>query len=90
VLNTQQALVSQQDSLATSRGDIVRYLIALYKALGGGWQIRIGKDIIPEQTAETMRNRTDWGEFLQPVDLPAEIEQPPTGKDVKLFHKPNW
>ena len=90
VLNTQQALVSQQDSLATSRGDIVRYLIALYKALGGGWQIRIGKDIIPEQTAETMRNRTDWGEFLQPVDLPAEIEQPPTGKDVKLFNKPNW
>lgn len=90
VLNTQQALVSQQDSLATSRGDIVRYLIALYKALGGGWQIRIGKDIIPEQTAATMRNRTDWGEFLQPVDLPAEIEPPPTGKDVKLFHKPNW
>ena len=90
VLNTQQALVSQQDSLATSRGDIVRYLIALYKALGGGWQIRIGKDIIPEQTAETMRNRTDWGEFLQPVDLPAEIEPPPTGKDVKLFNKPNW
>ena len=90
VLNTQQALVSQQDSLATSRGDIVRYLIALYKALGGGWQIRIGKDIIPEQTAETMRNRTDWGEFLQPVDLPAEIEQPPTGKDVKLLHKPKW
>jgi hypothetical protein len=88
-LKTHQALVSKQDGLATSRGDIVRYLIALYKALGGGWQIRIGKNIIPKHTAETMRNRTDWGEFLQPVDLPAEIEQPPTGKDVKLFNKPN-
>jgi NodT family efflux transporter outer membrane factor (OMF) lipoprotein len=90
VLNTQQVLVSQQDSLATSRGDIVRYLIALYKALGGGWQIRIGKDIIPEQTAETMRNRTDWGELLQPVSLPEETEPPPTGQDVKLLHKPKW
>lgn len=90
VLNTQQDLVSQKDSLAISRGDIVRYLIAVYKALGGGWQIRIGKDLIPEQTAETMRNRTDWGELLQPVSLPEEIEQPPTGKDVKLLHKPKW
>ena len=87
VLNTQQVLVSQQDSLATSRGDIIRYLIALYKALGGGWQIRIGKNIIPENTAETMRNRTDWGDVLEPLSLPAEVEQPATGKDVKLLHK---
>ena len=74
VLNTQQVLVSQQDSLATSRGDIVRYLVALYKALGGGWQIHIGKDLIPEQTAEAMRNRTDWGEMLQPVSLTKETD----------------
>jgi hypothetical protein len=52
--------------------------------------IRIGKDLIPEQTAETMRNRTDWGELLQPVSLPENIEQPPTGKEVKLLHKPKW
>jgi NodT family efflux transporter outer membrane factor (OMF) lipoprotein len=90
VLNTQQVLVSQQDSFATSRGDIVRYLIAVYKALGGGWQIRIGKDLIPKQTAETMRNRTDWGELLQPVSLPEETEPPPTGKEVKLLNKPKW
>lgn len=73
VLNTQQALVFQQDSFATSRGDIVGYLIALYKALGGGWQIRIGKDIIPEQIAETMRNRTDWGDLLQ-ISMPVKVE----------------
>jgi NodT family efflux transporter outer membrane factor (OMF) lipoprotein len=90
VLNTQQVLVSQEDSFATSRGDIVRYLIAVYKALGGGWQIRIGKDLIPEQTAETMRNRTDWGELLQPISSSEETEPPPTGKDVKLLNKPDW
>lgn len=90
VLNTQQLLVAQQDSLASSRGDIVRYLIAVYKSLGGGWQSRVGKDIITEQTIETMRKRTDWGLLLEPISLPAKIEQPPSGKDVKPFNKPRW
>jgi len=45
VLNTQQLLVTQQDTLASSRGDIIRYLIAVYKSLGGGWESRVGKDI---------------------------------------------
>ncbi len=90
VLFTQQALVSQQDSLASSRGDITRYLIAVYKALGGGWQIRAGKDIIPEQMAEEMRQRTDWGNLLQSISLPEAIEQPPTGKEVKLLNAPKW
>ncbi len=90
VLNTQQLLVAQQDSLASSRGDIVRYLIAVYKSLGGGWQSRVGKDIVPEKTIEAMGKRTDWGNLLAPISLPAEIEQPPTGKDVKPFNKPRW
>jgi len=90
VLNTQQALVLQQDSLASSRGNIARYLIAVYKALGGGWQIRAGKDIIPEQMAEEMQKRTDWGNLLQSISLPEDVEQPPTGKEVKLLNKPEW
>jgi hypothetical protein len=89
-LNTQQALVLQQDSLASSRGNIARYLIAVYKALGGGWQIRSGKDVITEQTAETMRNRTNWGDLLQSVSPLEEIEQPPTGKEIKLLNTPDW
>jgi NodT family efflux transporter outer membrane factor (OMF) lipoprotein len=36
----EQNLVSQQDLLAQSRGEIAEGLILLYKALGGGWQIR--------------------------------------------------
>ena len=90
VLNTQQLLVAQQDNLASSRGDIIRYLISVYKSLGGGWESRVGKDIIPEKTIETMGKRTDWGDLLTPISLPAEPEQPPTGKDVELFNKPMW
>jgi len=90
VLNTQQLLVAQQDSLASSQGDIIRYLITVYKSLGGGWQSRVGKDIVPEQTIEAMGKRTDWGNLLEPISLPAEPEQPPTGKEVKPFNKPKW
>ncbi|MCP3960486.1 MAG: efflux transporter outer membrane subunit [bacterium] len=37
VLDAQRSLFVQQDQLATSEGQVTRNLIALYKALGGGW-----------------------------------------------------
>lgn len=37
----QQILVRQQDELARSQAEIARSLIQVYKALGGGWQIRL-------------------------------------------------
>ena len=40
VLDTQRALVLQQDGLAESRGKVALNLVAVYKALGGGWQMR--------------------------------------------------
>ena len=32
--------VQQQDLLSSSRGDVAVKLVQIYKALGGGWQIR--------------------------------------------------
>jgi|SRR5579875_1321662 NodT family efflux transporter outer membrane factor (OMF) lipoprotein len=43
VYTTQAALVQQQDQLADVRGNIALNLIALYRALGGGWEVRFGK-----------------------------------------------
>jgi len=37
VLNMEQALLVQQDALATSRGLISLDLVGIYKSLGGGW-----------------------------------------------------
>ncbi len=37
VLNMEQALLEQQDALATSHGQISLNLVSIYKALGGGW-----------------------------------------------------
>jgi NodT family efflux transporter outer membrane factor (OMF) lipoprotein len=38
VFTTQAVLVSQQDQLATARGNLALSLISVYRALGGGWQ----------------------------------------------------
>src|SRR6185312_7594291 len=38
VYNAQSTLVAQQDQLASAQGAIALNLIAVYKALGGGWQ----------------------------------------------------
>ena len=37
----EQNLVGQQDSLAQAQGEIALGLISVYKALGGGWEIRL-------------------------------------------------
>ena len=64
VIDTQTSLVDQQDLWTQTRGDIVLNLIASYKALGGGWQIRKDSDYVSDEMKETMRTRTDWGKIL--------------------------
>ncbi len=45
VLTAQLALLNAQDNLATTLGDISTSLVGVYKALGGGWEIREGRDL---------------------------------------------
>jgi NodT family efflux transporter outer membrane factor (OMF) lipoprotein len=40
VLDTQRALVLQQDATAESQGKVALNLVAVYKAIGGGWRMR--------------------------------------------------
>ena len=64
VLNSQQALFQQQQRYITNQGNIVRNVIALYKALGGGWENRDGLPYIDPETLEVMQGRTDWGDII--------------------------
>lgn len=64
VLNTQTALLQQQDTLTAARGQVVSNLVATYKALGGGWQLREGSNYVSPELIDTMKIRTDWGELL--------------------------
>ena len=90
VLNTQDALVGQQDQLTATRGDVVVSLIAMYKALGGGWQLREGRPFVSETTLEEMRARTDWGKMLPPKELPEGKQLPPPASEQPFFQSPDW
>jgi hypothetical protein len=48
-------------------------LTAVFRALGGGWQIRDGNNFVTPATIDQMRSRTDWGSLLPPANAP----QPP-------------
>ena len=91
VIDAQRNLAQQEDAFASATGAVGTNLIALYKALGGGWELRLGKDFISEQTKEEMRQRTDWGNLLPSEDLPESIEEePPTGQAIPVFNKPDF
>ena len=74
VLTAQQALLQQQDNLARTMGHISSNLVGVYRALGGGWQLRQGRDFVPTATKEVMAKRTNWGRLLTPVDY---VPSPP-------------
>jgi NodT family efflux transporter outer membrane factor (OMF) lipoprotein len=64
VLDAQRSLLEEQNSLAETRSSIATNLIALYKALGGGWEFQIGQPVVPEGMQEEMEDRTNWGDML--------------------------
>ena len=77
VLTAEQNLLTQQDSLATTLGDISSNLVGVYRALGGGWQIREGQDLVPPEIKATMAARTNWGNLLIPVAWSPQPLEPP-------------
>ncbi|TRW91198.1 efflux transporter outer membrane subunit [Candidatus Methylobacter oryzae] len=79
VLTAQQALLSEQDNLASTLGDIANNLVGVYRALGGGWQVREGNDVVPDAIKEQMEKRTDWGGLLRPSAQPSPDNETPTG-----------
>ena len=64
VLDAQKSLFSQQNRYAATQGQAVQSLVALYKALGGGWEVREGRAFVDENTLTVMRERTNWGDIL--------------------------
>ena len=77
VLTAEQNLLQQQDALAVSRGEIPSSLIRTYRALGGGWEIREGQELVPAEVREAMRNRTNWGGLLTPGSIERVSQQAP-------------
>jgi NodT family efflux transporter outer membrane factor (OMF) lipoprotein len=74
VLTAEQNLFQAETNLAIARSNVSLGLIAVYRALGGGWQIREDGYFVDAATATKMRARTNWGNLLPPPNAP----QPPT------------
>jgi NodT family efflux transporter outer membrane factor (OMF) lipoprotein len=85
VLTAQQALLTQQNDLAVTLGDIARNLVGLYRALGGGWQLREGQDFVPPEVKVAMAKRTNWGRLLAPVSVAPIAES-----QRHLIRAPEW
>jgi hypothetical protein len=86
VLDSQRALANQSDRLTEVSGQVGANLVATYKALGGGWQVREGDDIISAENRNEMIQRTSWGGLLDPK----EIERPADEKDRRDWQWPDW
>ena len=77
VLDSQRVFFLQQDQLVTSRGNLTQSLIALYKAMGGGWEQGRSRPVLDDATRETMEQRSDWkGVLAAPLPAPDADVQP--------------
>jgi outer membrane protein TolC len=65
VLDAQRSLLQEQNTLAGTQSSVTTNLIALYKALGGGWETRQGQALIPQEMQDEMQRRTNWGNYLE-------------------------
>ena len=86
VLDTQRQLFELEDRLASQNASITSDLIALYKALGGGWQLRQGKHFVAEAIRLRMAARTDWGSLLEEA-APFTVKERPERRPRR---KPDW
>jgi hypothetical protein len=74
-LNSQAAKTREDDLLISSRGSLVLSVIALYKALGGGWELAAGQDFVSDETKREMRARTNWGDLLTSEDQASDLKE---------------
>lgn len=69
VFDLQIFLAQQEDLHAQASGEVTRNLIEIYRALGGGWQIRLGNSPVGTTPAR--------GAQPEAVAPGPEIEPPP-------------
>lgn len=85
VLDAQNSLLRAQQQLVASRSTTVSSAIGIYRALGGGWEIRSGHDFVDQATRDTMQKRVNWGDLLGP-----EATEPPLKGQDGGWPSPDW
>ena len=85
VLDAQGSLLRAQQQLVATRSTTVSSAIGIYRALGGGWEIRSGQGFVDAATSDTMRKRVDWGDLLQ-----QQATEPPLKGEGGGWPSPDW
>ena len=85
VLDAQGSLLRAQQQLVSARSNTVSSAVGIYRALGGGWEIRSGQGFVDEATRDTMQKRVDWGDLLQPKET-----EPPLKGQGSGWPSPDW
>lgn len=76
VAQVERDLVLQQDLLAQAQGQIAQGLIQVYRALGGGWQIRLGDaPNVPQPVQPGAQPQPQPGVQPAPVPLPRPVPE---------------
>jgi NodT family efflux transporter outer membrane factor (OMF) lipoprotein len=66
VLSALQQQLGVENSLVGTQGDVMLGLVAAYRSLGGGWQLREGGDVISPEVKIEMQRTTRWGRMMEP------------------------
>ena len=86
VLDAQRVVFAQADRQLLNDGQHLSAIVALYQALGGGWSADDLDTMLPADTLQQMRERSDWGDLLSvpvvdregPVDAASISNEEPT------------
>ncbi|MGR5059244.1 TolC family protein [Vibrio rotiferianus] len=82
LLNSVEKMTRAEDSYANIKGNVANQVVALYKALGGGWETQTGKPFLSKTAAKQMQDRSDWDGLLDEEErvLPPIRIEPPSDK----------
>jgi hypothetical protein len=68
VLSAAESEYAVEDSLVQAEGNVLLSVVSIYRALGGGWQVRDGIGFVSDELQHEMEERTDWGDMINEVE----------------------
>jgi outer membrane protein TolC len=71
VLDAQRSLLEEENTLTGIDSSVATSLIALYKALGGGWEMEQDQPYINDGIRDEMQRRTNWGDYFS--ETPSDV-----------------
>ncbi|WP_115304051.1 efflux transporter outer membrane subunit [Legionella beliardensis] len=87
VLDAERQQLRIEINLVNTQGEIAKSLVALYRSLGGGWQIRGCNDVVPLNVKATMAARTNWGNLLKQQNHQYPVTR---NQQIQQLYLPNW